>query len=311
MKGFFGKVILVLLLFIAAEAVLLFAIPQDKNSSLCEYNHKIELLANTQSPRIIVIGGSSVAFGVDSRRIKDSLGLNVVNFGLHGGIGVRYMLEDYLAYARTGDIVLMPIEYANYYNGGNGSESVWAQFMMSTKWRRVEDLNLSQWRNIILDIPTVVISNLNRLLKYPKRKTWDSPLSSSNGFRFCKAGFNEFGDEADHWKYPSKGIKPKGTHEEREIDRDFMIWLNIVIKQCEQKGVKVIMVPPVNVTTNFKETWNPNVDTALKSINRPYVVNADYMVLDDSCSFDGGYHVNKEGVRRNTDHLIEILRKQI
>lgn len=302
---------MVMLLFIAVEAILLFAIPQDKNSTLCEYNHKIELLANTPSPRIIILGGSSVAFGVDSRRIKDSLGVNVVNFGLHGGIGVRFMLEDYLAFARKDDILLMPIEYANFYNGGNGSESVWAQFMMATRWRRIEYLNVRQWRNIALGIPTVVIGNLNRLLKYPKRKTWESPASGRGGFRFCKAGFNEYGDEVDHWKYPSKGIKPKGIIEEREIDQDFMIWLKNNLEQYEWRGAKALMLPPVNVTTNFLQTWNSNIDTALKSINRPYIVDVDYMVLDDSCSFDGSYHVNKEGVRQNTDHLIEILRKQI
>ena len=310
MKRFVWKLIIVLLLFVATEIIVLCAVPKDKSSSLYEYNHKIELLEKTPSPRIVIIGGSSVAFGTDSKRIKDSLAINVINFGLHAGIGVRYVLEDYLMYVRKGDLVLLQIEYANFYNGGNGSGSVWCQFMIATDWRRAGDLNFDQWYNLVLDAPSEVVGNINRLLKYPIRKSWNSP-SSGSSFRNSKEGYNEFGDEVDHWKYPSPGIKPRGIVEEREIDQDFMIWFKGILEQYEQKGARVMMVPPVNVTTNFKETWNPNVDTALKSINRPYVVDVGYMVLDDSCSFDGGYHVNKEGVRQNTDHLIEILRKKI
>ena len=71
------------------------------------------------------------------------------------------------------------------------------------------------------------------------------------------------------------------------------------------------MLPPVDVETHHKEVYNDNIEVALKDIGWPYVVNHTYMVLDDSCSFNGGYHVNKDGVRQNTNHIIEVLRKEL
>lgn len=71
------------------------------------------------------------------------------------------------------------------------------------------------------------------------------------------------------------------------------------------------MIPPVNVKSNHLVTYNEKIPDALKSINHPYVVSPFYMLLDDSCSFDTGYHVNREGVKQNTKHLIKILRSEL
>lgn len=71
------------------------------------------------------------------------------------------------------------------------------------------------------------------------------------------------------------------------------------------------MTPPVNIKSNHEETINEKIPNALKSINHPYVVSPFYMLLEDSFSFDTGYHVNREGVKQNTIHLIKILRSEL
>ena len=110
MKRFWLKGLLVVFLFVVANAVLLWGIPKDGNAYECEYNHKVELIASTPQPRIILIGGSTVAFGTDSRRIMDSLHCHVVNFGLNKGVGIRYLLDDCLQYVRKGDVIVFQIQ---------------------------------------------------------------------------------------------------------------------------------------------------------------------------------------------------------
>lgn len=310
MKRFWYKCLCVFVSFIIAIFILLFAFPKDKNHRVYEYNHKITLLENVDTPRIVIIGGSSVAFSVDSKRIKDSLNRNVVNFGLHAGIGIRYVMEDYLNYVKKNDLAVIQIEYAHFYTGGNGNNRTLTQLMVATNWRHIEQMNMQQYANIIDGIPPAAIENLNRLVKYPLRRSWDTPYGEKS-FRYTKKGFNEYGDEVSHWNYKSRGIVPKGIKETRKVDKAFLTWLADILLKYERKGAKVVMVPPVNVVTNFMETYNENVGEALKSINRDYVVPYNFMVLDDSCSFDGGYHVNKAGVDQNTTHLIEIFRKQL
>lgn len=182
--------------------------------------------------------------------------------------------------------------------------------MMSTDFRNIDSLNFKQYINIVKGIPTVVIGNLNRLIKYPLRKCWDSP-SKKGVIGMNSLGYNVYGDRVEHWYKKSSGIKPKNQIESRKLDNDFMIWFVGMLNQYEKNGAKVIMIPPVSVTTHFKETYSKSIGDALKSFHRPYMVDEDFMVLDDSCSYNGGYHVNRNGVIQNTNHLIEILRKEI
>lgn len=308
MKRFWLKGLLVVFLFLMANVILLWGIPKDGNAYECAYNQKLELIANTPQPRIILIGGSTVAFGTDSRRIIDSLHCHVVNFGLNKGVGIRYLLDDCLQYVRKGDIVVLQIEYDNFFNGGNGNVRDLTQLLIATDWRNLSHLNWQQWSNVIQGVPAAVIGNINRLVKYPIRKSWDKP---SNGNVFFKDGFNEYGDEVNHLAFKGIGARATGRREEREVDTDFLMWFDKTVQQYESAGAKVIMMPPVDVETCFKEGYNDKLEVALKSINRWYVVNPKYMVLDDSCSYDGGGHVTKEGVRQNTGHIIEILRKEL
>lgn len=75
-------------------------------------------------PRIIFVGGSNLAFGLDSQRIKDSLNINVINYGLHAGIGLKYMVDDISTYARKGDIIVFAPEYSHFYSGLAYGESI-------------------------------------------------------------------------------------------------------------------------------------------------------------------------------------------
>src|SRR5512133_2221049 len=43
----------------------------------------IKLLENTPSPRIILVGGSNVSFGLDAELMQRTLGVPVINDGLH------------------------------------------------------------------------------------------------------------------------------------------------------------------------------------------------------------------------------------
>ena len=55
---------------------------QRDDSYLAAILEKDRLIRNTPSPKIILVGGSNLAFGIDSKAIEDSLGLHVVNMGL-------------------------------------------------------------------------------------------------------------------------------------------------------------------------------------------------------------------------------------
>ena len=47
--------------------------------------------------------------------IKDSLNLNPIDTGIHGNIGLIYMMDNTLPYIKSGDIVVVSPEYQEFY----------------------------------------------------------------------------------------------------------------------------------------------------------------------------------------------------
>lgn len=310
MRLFFSKIVVVFILFGLLNCLILTIIPKDYNSLSYEYNDKLDLLKKTPSPRVILLGGSNVANGVESKRIADALNCNVVNLGLHIGIGIKYPLEDCFNYIKKGDIIVLQCEYGLFYNNWDGNGSKLAHLIATNSKRNYSILSLRQCIKIAGGTPQVCIGYLIRLAKAFKSGSFDSP-SSSNQYHFVRDGFNEYGDEESHLRYPNQTMKVPPMLNIEEIDSSFFKWLHEIIMKYENVGVKVIMVPPVIVSSYFKAQYSNEIGKSLLKANCPYVVSPSYMVLDDCHYFDSGYHVDREGVRQNTNHLIEILRKQI
>ena len=75
---------------------------------LGELKHKVRMLEVTPGPRIILVGGSGAAFGVDSALMERELpGYSVVNFGMYAALGTTVMLDLSQPHIREGDIVLL------------------------------------------------------------------------------------------------------------------------------------------------------------------------------------------------------------
>src|SRR5689334_6191038 len=64
---------------------------------------KHELLAHRASPRMIFVGGSSMAMGMDSDAVARPLGYNPVNMGMNVGVGLELMIEEVRPFLRPGD----------------------------------------------------------------------------------------------------------------------------------------------------------------------------------------------------------------
>jgi len=76
---------------------------------------KHELLKQIQDTRkLIIVGGSSAFFGIDSSLIEKGLGISTYNLGLHAGLPFDFILREITPYLKHGDIVVLHLEY-NYY----------------------------------------------------------------------------------------------------------------------------------------------------------------------------------------------------
>lgn len=98
------------------------------DSFLGELRAKYALLqAPAQKPRLIVVGGSAAAFGVDGARLEALLPqYEVINFGMYAALGTRPMLTLSREQLRPGDLViLMPEQQAQSLSDYLGAEALW------------------------------------------------------------------------------------------------------------------------------------------------------------------------------------------
>ena len=307
MKRFIIKTLVLVAAFVGINLLLFLALPKDKADYLYEYNHKTSLLDTVCQPRIIFMGGSSIAFNNDSKTIRDSLKCNIINCGLHAGIGIRIPFEDGLQYIKKGDIVVLQIEYANYFNGGNGEQETLPAFMSVTGWRIWKSFNANQWKKLIQGVPRENMTNLIHLAQKALKGSQEAP-SQNQTFVYTKEGFNEFGDEVSHLNYPNLKYLGSGKKTERAVNRDFIEWLSRTIEQYEMAGAQVIMMPPACILSSFNKNYNDHIKEALAKIKHPYIVEPSSMALPDTCMFNTEYHLNREGVRRNTQNIIQALK---
>ena len=92
-----AKIIAVILILIL-PIVLLFGYafsipPQYSDTFVGELDDKFERLTSIEEPKVVVVGGSSVAFGLESEILEKYVGMPVVNFGLYAALGTKVMLD--------------------------------------------------------------------------------------------------------------------------------------------------------------------------------------------------------------------------
>lgn len=102
-------IMLVLLLFGICFFVVM---PQYEGGYQAALQDKLVRLKSIDGPRIVLIGNSNLAFGIDSAYLEKELGMPVVNMGLHAGTGNAFNEQAALLNVHPGDIYV--ISHTNY-----------------------------------------------------------------------------------------------------------------------------------------------------------------------------------------------------
>ena len=102
---------LLLLSLLLPAAGILFLMPsQFEHTFYGALNEKYDRLTGIEDKKLVVIGGSSVAFGYDSALLSQYTGYPTVNFGLYADLGTKLMMELAEDSIGEGDIILLAPE---------------------------------------------------------------------------------------------------------------------------------------------------------------------------------------------------------
>ncbi len=259
------------------------------------YDQKCALLEDVKKPRIIIIGGSNAAFSIQSPLIKDSLNMNVINYSLHAGIGLKYMIDDISLYAKKGDILVFAPEYNHFYGEAYGGGTTLSSIILCCQEGKLFLFGFRQILNLIMDMPFMVKLKLH-------------PWRVQNPERTYSASwFNEYGDVVKHWNFENIHVSPvhiKGVFDSSFADY-FINKINHLKEVCQ-----VYIVPPVCIESyyNLNKDKIDKVDLFLKDNGFSFLVPPEQHALPNEDAYDTVYHMNKTGGRKFTLSIIEALK---
>lgn len=301
MKKFILKIISFGLLFLTLFLICftLPATPRASKSLLFSNVKKDSLLKNTISPRLILVGGSNLSFGINSETIKDSLKINPINTAIHANIGLQYMMDNTLKHIKEGDIVLLTPEYNHFYGSYIYGRGELLRIVTQINFLDFFKLKNKQILSVLKYIPKYSLSKLN-------------PLEYI-GFRehdiYSVSSFNEYGDVYTHWgmkqrEFPTANkIKERYNSNSIKLINEFRIGL-------VEKGASLFISYPCYQASSFDKNIKQikKIQKELKKNNFKILGTPERYRMDDSLMFNTPYHLLKKGVNLRTKLLIEDLK---
>jgi len=273
--------------------------PRSKKSLLFSQIDKDSLLINTPSPRIILVGGSNLSFGINSQTIKDSLNLNPINTGVHASIGLIYMLDHTLDYIKAGDVVVVIPEYSQFFdNFAYGGEELLRTIFDVPSLKKTNKLRFQQIVNI-----------LPFLFKYifTKVKKEEYVIGIPNKY-YSRNSFNKYGDVYKHWNMPNEKVIPYNSiNLNDQIDKDVVRALLNYQDTLLKRGARMYVSFPSIQESSYKncESSILLIEKVLRENSFKILGTSERYKFNDSLIFNTPYHLTKNGVDYRTELLIE------
>jgi hypothetical protein len=255
---------------------------------------------NRNKKKIIFIGGSNLAMGINSNQIKSSFpNYQIINYGHRFQYGLNFYLSEIKPYINRNDIVVVVPEYQLILDDYFGNQQLGKV--------RMENLNYSKFE-INLSARDILSYTLDRYRFFNKLKE-GSFLDKKNHNRVT--AFNQFGDNTAHWFWSNKFHS--NYREAVEIKRIDVHYLKSFIETFTKKGIQFILIPPIYEKFSFDLCENlidANVNF-YKKAGLSFAYPLDKMVLDSKYFYDSPYHLLNDGVEIKTNKIISILSKEM
>ena len=275
---------------------------------VAELSNKFERLSSIDEPKVIVVGGSSVAFGLDSETMERELGMPVVNFGLYASLGTKLMMDLSRANIGDGDIVIISPEMSE--------QTLSLYFNAQSTWQAI-DGNSSMLRYIATeDLPKMAGSFYEHAITKFRYAREGITLSPSGVYR--SDSFNEYGDikydRPYNTMYAMTGI-PYDTSNMIDLSCDivseeFIEYVNEYTKWCNKKGATVYFsFCPMNKAalsdTTSHESMIEMFEFMADNLDCNVINSPTDTVYEPNYFYDTNFHLNDAGVTLHTRVLLE------
>ena len=287
-----------------------FVLPvQYGDTFMGELKSKYERLKETPGKRIILVGGSGVAFDCDSEMMdKFFSSYEIVNFGMYAGLGTKAVMDLSEAYIRKGDLVILSPEQSNqtlsdYFNGEYMWQAADGAFGM------LRHIKSENFETMLGNFPKFALEKLKYVLK------GQNPSTDSI---YQKKSFNAYGDIAldtcrENILTGGYDVNQKVRFTEDVVQQEFLGYMNAWAERLEKKGATVwYRYCPVNELAVEEADNLAAYDAFLRQkLDFPVIGNPENSLMEAEWFFDTNFHLNQAGKEVNTVQLIRDIKAML
>lgn len=278
--------------------------PQDEayGAVVVDKHHRAQ---TTTGNRLLLVGGSNLAFGIDSASIQKSTGLQPVNLAISAELGTEFVLNEAKEFAHSGDVILVSLEYEQFAEDTTNYNAIYTiQTAPSTSqyfgWHQ---------KKLILDQGFVYFNKILHLAKHPE--------NAHKATKMRRVHFNEYGDVIGHHnlKRRYEAAVQRGPF---QVDEDHLKFVAQRLREfsadCESRDIQVFFLPPViadDAYAGFAAGDLEKILTVIKNdIDMPLLHPCADSVMPADLFFDTHYHLLFPGKQQRTQLVINKLSSQ-
>lgn len=283
--------------------------------------------------RILIFSGSNGMFGFNSLMLEEVFGKKSINMAFNAGVPFSYITHKIKKYAKSGDTILLPLEYVHYFREDHSTNSVLDMFTWNKKYfyelstlekakvmlaytnnKVLLDAFLSNFKNNTIPkgvLKEKEISKEKVLERYKK-----NILNENKKVVYRFDTLNERGDVSNHIKSEKSLWKKKDSFYDLKmpISNSFIENNKELQEYALEKNIKIYYLHPStmkNEKYNLKKQIHSKKIEALISELKKYNVNIignpENYNFEPKYMYNTTYHLNQEGADLRTKYVIEDL----
>ena len=296
------------LLIIAVGSVVFLAPSRFDETFLGEFENKVDRLYETEGEKIVFIGGSSLAFGLDAKLLSETLGRPVINFGLYATLGTKVMMDYAKGAIGEGDIIVIAPEM---------NAQTWSLYFNAEAMWQALDGNFSDFRHLSKDDYSAMLGGFWKFAA-SKAKYFTQDINIDGMGIYRASAFDDYGFIRNH-RDKDYNTMVGGANPDMVIDfstdiisAEFIDYVNEFTAYAKKKGAKVYLGScPMNELALSPDLTLEDIENYVSYLNEVF----DCEVLGDPNNaiytagyfFDSNFHLNSAGAILHTAQFATAL----
>ena len=278
--------------------------PQFTNSCYAGMLDKYERLTSIDEPKLVLLGGSNLGFGMNSQVLEEAMQMPVVNMGFFASVKSDFYLNLTKPHIKEGDIVIICYEYALYSEKNSTPYELlytienYPEFWHAVPWYDYPYLAAEYFDQYASE----------KILRMVLKEDRPEAVLQKD---YCRAAFNAWGDNAFPRPERTGSISASiESFDASKINPVIMKNLDRYYQHALSQGAKVfISFPPLakNAVVYDEESIIAYYAALDEQTNIPIISEITDYLYEDIVFYDTYYHLNDNGVPLRTNQLISDL----